>query len=96
MPLSLPYNIVSICASEKHISFLTKEGLLYSYGSNLDGRLGVSTRSIDKTSFSEPIEIEVGSKVIRAESGFSHMCILTEKLELFSWGLGDYGALGTG
>lgn len=24
------------------------------------------------------------------------MCVLTDKLELFSWGLGDYGALGTG
>jgi len=24
------------------------------------------------------------------------MCALTDKLELFAWGLGDYGALGAG
>lgn len=55
VPLSLPYEIVSVCASEKHISFITKEGQLFCFGSNLDGRLGVSTRSVDKALSSEPI-----------------------------------------
>lgn len=45
--ISLPYNVVSICASEKHISFVTHDGSLYSYGSNLDGRLGVSTKAVN-------------------------------------------------
>ncbi len=45
--LSLPYHIVSICASEKHISFVTNHGILYSYGSNLDGRLGVSSKKVN-------------------------------------------------
>jgi alpha-tubulin suppressor-like RCC1 family protein len=52
MPLCLPYDIVSICASEKHISFVTREGDLFSYGSNLDGRLGVSTKLVSSVSFS--------------------------------------------
>lgn len=26
MPLCLPYDIISVCASEKHISFVTKNG----------------------------------------------------------------------
>ena len=45
-PFQLPYDVISICASEKHVSFVTSNGSLYSYGSNLDGRLGVSTRSV--------------------------------------------------
>lgn len=77
VPLSLPYAISSICASEKHISFLTTEGELFSYGANLDGRLGVSTRAVDKASFTEPVKVDVGCKIIRVESGFSHMCILS-------------------
>ena len=45
-PFLLSYDVVSICASEKHVSFVTSNGSLYSYGSNLDGRLGVSTRAV--------------------------------------------------
>ncbi len=45
-PFHLPYDVISICASEKHVSFVTSNGSLYSYGSNLDGRLGVSTRTV--------------------------------------------------
>lgn len=56
----------------------------------------MSTRAVDKASFTEPVKIDVGCKIVRVESGFSHMCILSEKRQLFAWGLGDYGALGTG
>ena len=63
--VTLPYNIVSICASEKHISFVTSDGALYSYGSNLDGRLGVSTKSVSETSYEQPIRVPLKSKVVR-------------------------------
>ena len=45
-PLTINHEIASICASEKHVSFVTSSGSLYSYGSNLDGRLGLSTKTI--------------------------------------------------
>lgn len=76
--LNLPYHILSICASEKHISFVTDDGSLYSYGSNLDGRLGVSTRAISETTYNDPVEVKLKAKVKRIECGFSHMCALLE------------------
>ena len=50
-PFRLLFDVASVCASEKHVSFVTSNGSLYSYGSNLDGRLGVSTRSVHEASF---------------------------------------------
>lgn len=63
--LSISYQIVSLCASEKHVSFLTKDGSVFSYGINLDGRLGVSTRAVDKVSYDAPVKVPIKDRVIR-------------------------------
>ena len=60
--ITLPYNILSICASEKHISFVTQDGSLYSYGSNLDGRLGVSTKAVSETTADHPVRVPLKGK----------------------------------
>lgn len=65
VPLSLPFDIISVTASEKHISFLTRDGLVYSFGSNLDGRLGVSTKSTSKATWVSPVRAEIPGKVIK-------------------------------
>ena len=79
-PFSLPFDVNSICASEKHIAFLAKDGSVYSFGSNLDGRLGVSTRTANKASSLEPIKVPIPDRVIKIECGFSHVCALTENM----------------
>jgi alpha-tubulin suppressor-like RCC1 family protein len=94
--LHLPYEIVSICASEKHVSFVTEDGGLYSYGSNIDGRLGVSSKVVKETGCLDPVKVQLPGKVTRVESGFSHMIALVDTGVLLAWGLGEYGALGTG
>ena len=63
--LVIGFEIISLCASEKHISFLTKDGSVYSYGTNLDGRLGVSTKAVDKVSYDAPVKVPLKDKVIR-------------------------------
>lgn len=40
----IPYSITSVSTSEKHISFITSSGDVYSYGSNIDGRLGIGKK----------------------------------------------------
>lgn len=65
IPLCLPFEISFICASEKHISFVTRDGKVYSYGINLDGRLGISTRNVDRVSFHEPIRVPIPGRVIK-------------------------------
>ena len=64
-PLNIGYEVISMCSSEKHISFLTKEGFVFSYGVNLDGRLGVSTKSVDKVGYDAPVKVPIRERVIR-------------------------------
>lgn len=64
-PLSLPYDIISVSASEKHIVFLTKDGNIYSFGSNLDGRLGVSARTANRIPLSDPVKVPIPDRVIK-------------------------------
>lgn len=83
-------------ASEKHISLIANDGKVYSYGSNLDGRLGIAGKTDLRVPLSHPALVKLPAKAIKIKCGFSHSCVLLENNELYAWGLGDYGSLGTG
>jgi alpha-tubulin suppressor-like RCC1 family protein len=93
---SVQFDIIEISASEKHVSFITSNGAVYSYGLNLDGRLGVGGKSDLKYTFQNPIRVQLSDRAIRIKCGFSHVCVMLENKQLYSWGLGDYGSLGIG
>ena len=93
---SFPHQILTLSASEKHISFITLDGAVYSYGVNLDGRLGVGGKPDLKHTLSNPAKVKLPAPAIRLKCGFSHVCVQLANEELYAWGLGDYGSLGTG
>ena len=73
---------------------------MYSFGLNLDGRLGIGS----SYSYQHRVGSEEAVRVIfpgngrirRIECGFSHVCAIADDTSIFAWGLGEYGALGTG
>jgi alpha-tubulin suppressor-like RCC1 family protein len=93
---SIPYQVVDLAASEKHIAFVTQDGSLYTYGLNLDGRLGIGGKPDARFSISNPAKVKLSAPVFKVKCGFSHTCVQLINQELYAWGLGDYGALGTG
>lgn len=94
--LSVPHEIADVSSSEKHITFITQDGTLWSFGVNLDGRLGNGAKPDYKCSINNAVKVKLNSRAIRVKCGFSHVCVQLSNDELYSWGLGDYGALGTG
>ncbi len=93
---TLPYDITDLSASEKHIVFITQDGSLWSYGLNLDGRLGIGAKADTRCPSNNPARVKLNSAAIKIKCGFSHTCVQLSNEELYAWGLGDYGALGTG
>lgn len=93
---TLPYHIIDISASEKHVAFITSDGSLYSYGLNIDGRLGVGGKADLKYSSQAPVKVKLSAKAVKVKCGFSHVCVQLANEELYCWGLGDYGCLGSG
>lgn len=73
--LSIPHDIVDISSSEKHITFITQDGTLWSVGLNLDGRLGTGAKTDFKCSLSNPIKVKLISRAVRVKCGFSHVCV---------------------
>ena len=72
---AFPHSILALSASEKHISFITTDGQVYSYGVNLDGRLGVGGKPDLKHSLNNPARVKLVAPAIRIKCGFSHVCV---------------------
>jgi len=49
-----------------------------------------------KYSVLTPTKVKLNAKAIKVKCGFSHVCVQLSNDELYAWGLGDYGSLGTG
>lgn len=62
--LSLPFDIIDLSASEKHIAFITSDGSLYSYGVNIDGRLGVGGKADLKHSGQTPARVKLPARAV--------------------------------
>ena len=65
-------------------------------GSNVDGQLGLGDRSVvQKTS---PVLVEglLREKPFAVSAGGAHSAVITERGQLYMWGLGNMGQLGLG
>jgi X-linked retinitis pigmentosa GTPase regulator len=94
--VTLSHDLLDISASEKHVSFISSDGTLWSYGLNLDGRLGVGGKPDLKYHMHSPCKVKLPTRATKVKCGFSHACVQLANDELYAWGLGDYGSLGTG
>lgn len=74
------------------------EGQVWGWGDNYYGQLGNGTTTPLNTRSPTPTKAVLpdGVKAVAVSTGFSHSLALTDTGEIYAWGSGQYGKLGTG
>lgn len=88
--------VMQVACGEEHALLLTPEGALYAFGSNADGRLGIGDRSMPLRSLPTLVPDLVSYPIIGVACGAGHSAAVSAAGELYTWGQGKHGALGTG
>jgi alpha-tubulin suppressor-like RCC1 family protein len=79
-------SIRSISCGRDHSLLLTSEGIIYSLGSNVCGKLGVGRAFEDLQSASTPIKIDLLANVAMIVTGEDHSLALTRDFKVYGWG----------
>lgn len=82
----------------KNTSFyLTKKGVLYAFGQNNHGQLGIgnnlNTHDPSKVIFEDPSE---AAKIVNVTGGEHHSVAITSEGKVYAWGRNDEGQVGQG
>ena len=65
-------------------------------GNNFHGRLGLDDRNLSHSSEPCLVESLLNEKIISVSCGSIHTIAVTEAGRVYSWGFGEFGALGIG
>ena len=65
-------------------------------GSNTEGRLGIDDQSVTFSSSPCLVSNLSDKSPVKLACGWGHTAVITESGDLFSWGVGEFGALGLG
>ena len=84
--------VVSVVCGHHHTLCLTFQGLVFAWGSNSSGQLGLGDTRGRQTP--EMIEALWATPVIALAAGSSHTLALTRQKMVLSWGRAKYGQLG--
>ena len=84
--------IMSIACGQRTSFAVDIEGLLYSWGEGRCGQLGHGKERQCK----RPKIVELEGRVKEMSAGAGHALVLMESGEIWTWGLNNYGQLGTG
>ncbi|OMJ68419.1 hypothetical protein SteCoe_34128 [Stentor coeruleus] len=97
-PRFCSFNILikDISCGEEHSAFISQSGHVYCMGSNNDGRLGLGNKNIRQSSSPCLVEGLTSYKCIKLSCGWGHTVVITDDGSVFSWGVGEFGALGNG
>ena len=82
------FNVLSL--GENHSAYIDKNGDLYTWGKNSDGRLG------DGMTADRYTPTKIMSNVKSVSLGGNHSAAITENGDLYTWGYNIYGQLGDG
>ena len=85
--------IISISSGSNYSIVLTKNGRLYSWGANEDGRLGLGHYDRCQESFQEVVLYQ---NIIKISCGGFHVICLDTLGKCYVWGRNDFGQLGLG
>ena len=81
-----------ISAGNRHSACVTRSGVLYTWGCNADGRLGIRT-TVDACT-PQRVSLPGKPKVATVSCGVAHTLALSAAGRIFSWGCGKSGRLG--
>jgi alpha-tubulin suppressor-like RCC1 family protein len=88
--------MTAISAGDYYSLILSSQGQVYSFGYNDCGQLGLG----DRENRDIPTLISLGSRnndpIVAISAGCHHSLILTSRGQVYSFGRGEYGQLGTG
>lgn len=84
-------DIIQVACGREHTAFITKEGNIYTCGSNENGQLdlGLQIHSSNK-----PLQIRGFNKVKQVACGMFHTAFITESGEVYTFGSNSDGELG--
>jgi X-linked retinitis pigmentosa GTPase regulator len=88
--------IKEIACGEEHSVFIAASGHLYSMGSNSEGRLGLADKSLRSSPSPCLVEGIANHRCVKVSCGWGHSAVVTEDGIVFTWGVGEFGALGIG
>ncbi|XP_078173003.1 regulator of chromosome condensation (RCC1) family protein isoform X3 [Carex rostrata] len=88
--------IVEISAGYHHSCAVTEDGMLFVWGNNSSGQLGLGKKGDKYVAKPAKIDCLVDVKVKMATLGSEHSIAVTDKGEVLSWGEGRAGKLGHG
>lgn len=91
VPYKIPglSNICSISSTWEHSLALTDRGLVYSWGNNFSGQLGIGTAHNQPS----PKKIKNIPKIIAISAGKQHSLLLSSKGEVFGFGSNECGEI---
>ena len=86
--------VVAVTAGGSHSLAITADGAVWSWGSDLYGRLGHGDQQIQL----QPRKVEAfaGQRVVAVSAGAFHSLARTADGAVFTWGKGESGCLGHG
>lgn len=90
----LPEDIRQIYAGYYHSFAISGEGVVYAWGSNLNGQLGLGKKAPNTVCIASKVEALSGLQIRMIALGSEHSLALTEDGKVLSWGLGENGRLG--
>jgi alpha-tubulin suppressor-like RCC1 family protein len=86
--------VVGVCCGRYHTMAVTEDGRVYTWGGGKNGRLGHGDEKIRLV----PRRVEAlrGQRAVAIAAGYHNNLVLTAAGDVWSWGWGAHGQLGTG
>ena len=96
VPCNVHLAIAQVACGAEHSALRSVEGLVYVMGSNIDGRLGLDNREIKRITTPTLVKGIEEERITTIACGAAHTAAVTSAGQVYAWGLGSSGALGTG
>ncbi|MHB1128119.1 MAG: RCC1 domain-containing protein, partial [Bacillota bacterium] len=91
--IKLDKKIIAVATGRGASYTLTEDGILYSFGSNDVGQLGIADKNIITSS--NPLKVAIPKKIKMIASGDFHALALAEDGTLYSWGYNSRNGKGS-
>lgn len=97
VPRFCSFNVLirQVACGEEHSAFIAQNGSVYTMGSNSEGRLGIGSRAVRQSAAPCLVDSLSANPADFISCGWGHTAVVCDGV-VFTWGVGEYGALGTG